>query len=236
MWHLPTDRLPPTDVDSWRRVFQIEKSYGLNFIRFHSWTPPQAAFTAADMEGVFIDTEGPQANVETGMVSARDAFVERELLRIVANYGNHPSFALLAVGNEFGGSMDVITHWLDVLQKADDRHFYTSSASDPMRPSNRQWTEDSKLRGVHGPGTTFDYDADMEKETRPFIGHEVGQWTFYPDLDEARKYTGVLRPKNFEILQTHIHRQFCGTVARRKTGRETAKIANLSSLHWLRGE
>lgn len=200
----PLTGYPPTDVDSWRRIFQIEKSYGLNFIRFHSWTPPQAAFAAADLEGILIQSEGPQANVQTGKVPARDAFVERELLRIVATYGNHPSFALMAIGNEFGGSMEVITQWVDQLLKADSRHLYTSATSNALKAPNRQWTEDHQMRGVHGPGTDFDYDALMSKEDRPFVGHEIGQWTFYPDLDESRKYTGVLKSKNFDVVRRDL--------------------------------
>lgn len=200
----PLTGYPPTDVESWRRIFQIEKSYGLNFIRFHSWTPPQAAFAAADIEGVFVQTEGPQANVETGEDPARDQFVEQELVRIVNAYGNHPSFALMAIGNEFGGSMDVITHWVDRLLTADSRHLYTSATSNSLKAPNRQWTEDATMRGVHGPGTEFDYDAQMRKEDRPFIGHEIAQWTYYPDLGEARKYTGVLKAKNFEIVRKDL--------------------------------
>jgi hypothetical protein len=200
----PLTGYPPTDVDSWRRIFQIEKLYGLNFIRFHSWTPPQAAFEAADMEGIFIQTEGPQANVQTGEVPARDAFVERELLRIVATYGNHPSFALMAIGNEFGGSREVVTEWVDRLIKADARHLYTSATSNELKAANRQWTEDAAMRGVHGPGTLFDYDEPMAQQDRPYIGHEVGQWTFYPDLDEQRKYTGVLEARNFEMVRNDL--------------------------------
>jgi hypothetical protein len=200
----PLTGYPPTDVDSWRRIYQIEKSYGLNYIRFHSWTPPQAAFTAADIEGIFIQTEGPQANVPTGKILARDQFVERELLRIVDTYGNHPSFALMAIGNEFGGSLDVVTRWVNALIQTDNRHFYTSATSNSMKAESRQFTEDATMRGVHGPGTVFDYGSLMAKENRPFIGHEIGQWTFYPDLDEARKYTGVLKAKNFELVRKDL--------------------------------
>ena len=196
----PLTGYPPTDVDSWRRIFQIEKSYGLNFIRFHSWTPPESAFAAADIEGVFIQTEGPQANVPTGEVEARDQFVERELLRIVETYGNHPSFTLMTIGNEYGGSLPVVTHWVDMLIKADGRHFYSSASANRMKAENRQFTEDGHLRGVHGPPTTFDYTEGMAKLDRPLIGHEIGQWTFYPNLDEIRKYTGVLQAKNFELV------------------------------------
>lgn len=220
----PVTAYPPTDVDSWRRIYQIEKSYGLNFIRFHSWTPPEAAFTAADLEGLMIQTEGPQANVPTGVDHARDEFVERELMRIVETYGNHPSFALMTIGNEYGGSESVITHWVDRLIQADSRHLYSSASANTLKAANRQFTEDGYLRGVHGPGTEFDYtlpmvtkdgsgashesDFDtagtMARQDRPLIGHEIGQWTFYPNLEEIGKYTGVLKAKNFELVRDDL--------------------------------
>ena len=62
----PLTGYPPTDVASWQRIYRIMKSYGLNFIRFHSWCPPEAAFAAADIEGIMIQAEGPQANVNAG--------------------------------------------------------------------------------------------------------------------------------------------------------------------------
>ena len=62
----PLTGYPPTDVAEWRRIYRIMKSYGLNFIRFHSWCPPEAAFAAADIEGMIIQAEGPQANVDAG--------------------------------------------------------------------------------------------------------------------------------------------------------------------------
>lgn len=65
----PKPVYPRTDAVSCRRIFKKEKSYGLNFIRFHSGTPPDAAFTAADQEGIMIQTEAPQANVPAGKVA-----------------------------------------------------------------------------------------------------------------------------------------------------------------------
>ena len=60
----PLTGYPPTDVPAWQRIYRIMKSYGLNYIRFHSWCPPEAAFAAADLEGIMIQAEGPQANVQ----------------------------------------------------------------------------------------------------------------------------------------------------------------------------
>ncbi len=37
----PLTGYPPTDVAAWQRIYRIIKSYGLNFMRFHSWCPPR---------------------------------------------------------------------------------------------------------------------------------------------------------------------------------------------------
>ena len=63
------------DVESWRRICRTVKAFGLNHLRFHSWIPPEAAFAAADEEGVLFQVEAPQANVDQGQVSDRDAFI-----------------------------------------------------------------------------------------------------------------------------------------------------------------
>ncbi len=199
----PLTGYPPTDVPSWQRIYRIIKSYGLNFIRFHSWCPPEAAFAAADLEGVMIQAEGPQANVPAGEDQQRDAFVEQELLRIIRTYGNHPSFCLMTLGNEFGGSDAVLSHWVDMLIKEDPRRLY-SSASSAQITANRQFTERGRPRGVQGPGTDIDFREDIAKEDRPLIGHEIGQWTFYPNFNESKKYTGVLAAKNFDLVRDDL--------------------------------
>ena len=87
---VPQDRLSALRRESWRRICRIMKSYGLNHLRFHSWCPPEAAFAAADVEGIIIQAEGPQANVESGQDAVRDAFTEAELLRIIRDLRQPP--------------------------------------------------------------------------------------------------------------------------------------------------
>lgn len=200
----PLTGYPPMDVEPWRRIYHIMKSYGLNIIRFHSWTPPEAAFTAADEEGMLIQTEGPQANVQTGVDSTRDAFMEQELHRIVRTYGNHPSFVFLTPGNEFGGSMDVLTRWVGMLRDEDPRHLYSSASNNRMVTANRQFTVSGRPRGVQGPGTAADFREAIQAQDRPLVGHEIAQWTFYPDFNEIRKYTGVLTARNFELVRDDL--------------------------------
>jgi len=202
----PLTGYPPTDTAGWQRIYQIMKSYGLNFIRFHSWCPPEAAFAAADLEGIMVQAEGPQANVEAGSDPARDAFIEAEFKRIVDTYGNHPSFCLMTLGNEYGGKGPVLSRWVAMLRDRDPRHLY-SSASAAQTTANRQWTESADGRGIGGPGTQRDLREVVAKEPNPIIGHEIGQWMFYPNFEEMKKYTGVLAPKNFELIRKDLEQK-----------------------------
>ncbi len=118
----PLTGYPPTDVLSWRRIFRVLKSYGLNFMRFHSWCPPEAAFAAADIEGVYLQVEGPEANIHIDRHAAIGKFMEQELLRMVRTYGNHPSFCLMTLGNEHSGAGDTLDYWVEMLIREDLRH------------------------------------------------------------------------------------------------------------------
>ena len=199
----PLTGYPPTDLPSWQRIYRIMKSYGLNFIRFHSWCPPEAAFAAADSEGILIQAEGPQANVEAGVDPKRDAFIESEFKRIVDTYGNHPSFCTMTLGNEYGGKAELLASWIDMLRQRDPRHLY-ASPSEGQKTPNRQWTELAAGRGIHGPATQIDLRDVVASDARPIIGHEIGQWMFFPNLNEMKKYIGVMTLKNFEMIRDDL--------------------------------
>ncbi len=53
----PITGYPAMDVESWKKIIQTCKDYGLNGIRFHSWCPPEAAFEAADELGFYLQPE-----------------------------------------------------------------------------------------------------------------------------------------------------------------------------------
>jgi len=210
---------PPTDIDSWRREFTIIKEYGLNHVRFHSWCPPEVAFVAADELGVYLQVEcASWANTTTTLGDGKpvDAWIYAEADRILAAYGNHPSFTLMAYGNEPGGKhFDAyLAEWVDHYKAADPRRLYTSAAGWPPIPENeyhvfsdpriQHWGEGLKSRvNALPPATTADYIALNTKlfHGTPVIAHEIGQWCAYPDFTEIPKYTGYLKPKNFEIFR-----------------------------------
>ena len=123
-------------------------------MRFHSWCPPEAAFDAADLEGVILQPEAPQANIDAGADPVRDAFIEAELLRIVRTYGNHPSFCLMTLGNEYGGKDETLSRWIAMLPRRSASSLLFALGG--QTTANRQYTEGGP-RGVSGPGTDRDF-------------------------------------------------------------------------------
>lgn len=122
---------------------------------------------------------------------------------MVDTYGNHPSFCLMTLGNEFGGKRELLTRWVDMLIQRDSRHLY-SSASFGQTTANRQWTELMDGRGIGGPATDRDLHDVVASDRRPIIGHEIGQWVYYPDFTEIKKWSGVMALKNYELIRDDL--------------------------------
>jgi hypothetical protein len=54
------------------------------------------------------------------------------------------------------------------------------------------------------PSTSLNYSGAISKCTVPSIGTEVGQYQIYPDYSEIKKYTGVMKPWNFEVFRERL--------------------------------
>ncbi len=54
------------------------------------------------------------------------------------------------------------------------------------------------------PSTNLNYSGAISKCTIPALGTEVGQYQIYPNYDEIFKYTGVMKPWNFEIFRERL--------------------------------
>ena len=137
----PLTGYPPTDTESWEKVLQTCKDYGLNTIRFHSWCPPEAAFIAADKLGMYFHIEcSAWANMGTSLGDGGviDSYIYSEGDKILKAYGNHPSFCMLAYGNEPAGDKqsEYLGKLLSYWKTKDDRHLYTSAAGWPFIPEN----------------------------------------------------------------------------------------------------
>lgn len=224
----PKTAYPPTNVDEWRRIFEICHSYGLNHVRFHSWCPPEAAFQAADALGFYLQIEcssWAQFSTTLGQGKPVDEWLYREGRAIVKAYGNHPSFTFMAYGNEPGGNfVDYLSTWVDYWRKADPRRLHTSGAGWPSLAQNdfdnipepriQQWAEESRNRiDSLAPSTTADYRFFVDHTPRPIVSHEIGERCVYPDFTEIPKYTGYLKAKNFETFRETLEENHMGNQA-----------------------
>ena len=137
----PLTGYPPTDMESWMKVFKKCRSYGLNHLRFHSWCPPEAAFEAADRAGFYLQIEcSSWANqgATIGDGNPLDQYIYDESERIVKAYGNHPSFCMMTYGNEPAGKnyVQYLTNFVDFWKKKDPRRLYTTAAGWPIVADN----------------------------------------------------------------------------------------------------
>ena len=227
---------PPMDVDSWIKVFRIAKSYNINFYRFHSWTPPLAAFQAADIEGIYMQPELPFWG---GFSKTRNPDLNEFLLRegenILDEYGNHASFVMFALGNELNGDLDVMRDFVAHYRSIDNRPLMSFGTNNYLGFRGQVDGEDffagcrvgadtdttysthtrasfsfadaydgGYLNGRY-PSTNLNYSGAIAKCTIPVLGTEVGQYQIYPDYDEMKKYSGVMKPWNFEVFRERLN-------------------------------
>ena len=216
----PETGYPPTDEASWVSIFTKMKEYGLNHMRFHSYCPPEAAFAAADRMGIYLQPEGPswpnhEVRLRGGMPI--DQYLLDESKRIVDTYGHHPSFIMMAAGNEPAGDwVPYCNEWVKTMKKYDGSRLYCGASLG----GGWAWDDGSEYH-VKGGGRGLDWDKqapradddyfsliefprnyhDSTPNNTPIIAHEQGQWCAFPDFREIPEYVGVYKPRNFEIFR-----------------------------------
>ena len=225
----PNTGYPPCTIEEWQKIFNVCRAHGLNHMRFHSWCPPDAAFEAADRTGFYLQVEcSSWCNNSTTLGDGKpfDTYLYEESRRMADAYGNHPSFCMMAYGNEPAGRKHVqflkefVTYWKNL----DNRRIYTSGAGWPNLDENdflstpapriQGWGEGLKsIINGSAPSTDYDWSAKIAKFGKPVVSHEIGQWCVYPNYKEIAKYKGVVRARNFEIFQEGLIEHGMGQLA-----------------------
>lgn len=211
----PLSGIPDCGSAYWDKIMETVKTWGMNFIRCHSYCPPEAAFEAADRAGVYLQIECDMWNVFAPDAQMNNVLWE-ETKRILDAFGNHPSFLMLSPSNEPGGDwLMPLTDWVSKCRAYDSRHLYTiqSGWPYPMEPDKITGTDyvcfhrsgfgiqpGGTIRGTRG-WNGGDYRESLKDISYPVICHELGQWCTYPDFDVIDKFTGYLQPGNFEIFR-----------------------------------
>ena len=221
-------------VEGWMKYLGTCKEYGINHVRFHSWCPPEAAFVAADSLGIYLQPELPF----WGSFDKKDerlmAFLHQEGENILREYGHHPSFRMMALGNELWGDIDKMKELVDDFRKIAPDKYYTFGSNyylgyqgikegmdyfTTCRIGGEGWGKyNTHTRGSFSfadaydggminhfhPNSTMNFDEACDKAGIPIISHETGQFQTYPDYREIKKYTGVLHPYNLEVFRRRL--------------------------------
>lgn len=152
----PLTGYAPTDIESWIKILKTSKEYGINHYRFHTCCPPKAAFEAADMLGIYMEPELPfwgtiTTEDDENHDSAMQDYLIEEGYRMLDEFGNHPSFVMMSLGNELWGSKETLNSILKGYKEYDNRHLYVQGCN------NFQWApcileEDDFFSGVRFSG------------------------------------------------------------------------------------
>lgn len=231
----PLTGYPSMHKKKWIDYYTTIKSYGINHVRYHSWTPPQAAFQAADECGIFIQPELPLWGSYTPGDTILFDYMQREGEKIMQVYGNHPSFVLFALGNELTGDTTLMAKITDHLRDIDNRHLYAFGSNNfywdththpledffvSMRNGKELANNSTDLRGSFSfadskdggiinrlrPNTERNFSHAIATLDKPVVGHEIGQYQVYPNYKEMSKYTGVLQPRNFAVFKKRLEK------------------------------
>ena len=112
-------------VEGWMKYLGICSVYGINHVRFHSWCPPEAAFVAADSLGIYLQPELPFWGSFDDKDEKLMTFLHQEGENILREYGHHPSFRMMALGNELWGSIDKMKEFVDDFREIAPDKYYT---------------------------------------------------------------------------------------------------------------
>lgn len=223
----PLTAYPPTDLEYWLQYFRKIKEYGLNHVRFHSWTPPVAAFQAADLLGVYLLVELPIWGELDRDLTFTNRFLKEELNSIMKTYAQHPSFVMFSPGNELWGDVNLMGDYMSKARELNPRILSTYGSNIYMGIQGEKGGEDfmisaktsddikNTVRGSDSfpdspdggyfnstyPETTTNFGKALEGITVPVISHEVGQYQTYPDFSEINEFTGILKPDNLKIFK-----------------------------------
>ncbi|NIJ46544.1 hypothetical protein FHR24_003033 [Wenyingzhuangia heitensis] len=255
----PLTGYAPMEVKEWVRVFKIAKNYGINHYRFHTWCPPEAAFAAADLVGIYLQPELPcwgELDAQEKGVSFKDInavafgsektkkgkkfnskiktqaekYFQKDSEHILDDYGNYASFVMFALGNELKGNVEVMERLVDEIRSYDsNRRLYAQGSNnnfrDPkkgknddyfttVRTSAKTWENyDNNTRISYSRADQFDggivnhlrpttrtnFSKALQNTKVPIIGHETGQYSYYPDYNEIKKYKGVTKAWNLQL-------------------------------------
>jgi beta-galactosidase len=228
--YFPTTCTPPRDIEPYRTRIRALKALGFNWLRCHTWVPPEEYLSAADELGMMIQVEAP---VGFGADEWRD---------ILSTCRRHPSVVIYCCGNEElldDAKIAVLRDRAAMCREfAPDalfsphealrgvEYFYTppelgpDAVDDPYPHNPRRLAALTEFSDVFGSfawgllsyesakGDWRVIDDRLAAYERPCLSHEVCLHGTYLNVDLERRYEGTqIGPALFRAARAHLAAQ-----------------------------
>lgn len=222
---------PPMTIPEWKEMLLKYRSYGINFVRFHSHCEPEAAFAAADKLGMLLQPELSHWDPKDAFGTEESyRYYRAELVDLLKTYANHPSFVMLTLGNELQAQDEGRERMRELVRTAKrmdptrlyangSNAFYGEEGCDPESDFyTSQSCKDVVIRGTFSgmrgylnenyPSADRTYDeamAEIRKEyQKPVFSFEVGQFEVLPDFEELESFHGISDPVNLKLIKKRV--------------------------------
>lgn len=222
---------PPMTIPEWKEMLLKYRSYGINFVRFHSHCEPEAAFAAADELGMLLQPELSHWDPKDAFGTEESyRYYRAELVDLLKTYANHPSFVMLTLGNELQAQDEGRERMRELVRTAKrmdptrlyangSNAFYGEEGCDPESDFyTSQSCKDVVIRGTFSgmrgylnenyPSADRTYDeamAEIRKEyQKPVFSFEVGQFEVLPDFEELESFQGISDPVNLKLIKKRV--------------------------------
>lgn len=222
---------PPMTIPEWKEMLLKYRSYGINFVRFHSHCEPEAAFAAADELGMLLQPELSHWDPKDAFGTEESyRYYRAELVDLMKTYANHPSFVMLTLGNELQAQDEGRERMRELVRTAKrmdptrlyangSNAFYGEEGCDPESDFyTSQSCKDVVIRGTFSgmrgylnenyPSADRTYDeamAEIRKEyQKPVFSFEVGQFEVLPDFEELESFHGISDPVNLKLIKKRV--------------------------------
>lgn len=222
---------PPMTIPEWKEMLLKYRSYGINFVRFHSHCEPEAAFAVADELGMLLQPELSHWDPKDAFGTEESyRYYRAELVDLLKTYANHPSFVMLTLGNELQAQDEGRERMRELVRTAKrmdptrlyangSNAFYGEEGCDPESDFyTSQSCKDVVIRGTFSgmrgylnenyPSADRTYDeamAEIRKEyQKPVFSFEVGQFEVLPDFEELESFHGISDPVNLKLIKKRV--------------------------------
>lgn len=193
----PNTICPPANKELLSRRLAAARAYGFNYVRHHSWIPPEEYLDAADELGMMLQPEFPFAyrwDLPTSAEAKRSALEQWQAM--IRLHRNHPSIVTWCMGNELYDSFDLAPEMYQLARQLDPSRPVIDSDGCGFKHEQRGTLDFMVVQFGEGSSIGFEdgkyhFGAEVRK---PVLAHEMGYFVTLHDLSQLDLFQGGLRP------------------------------------------